>query len=81
MEPARFRIVRARILPVKRQSSPRAPPTPLPSAPARVSHLGRHVTDAPFIGIFPGLALSLTVLGFTLNGDCLRDALDLTFAG
>jgi peptide/nickel transport system permease protein len=26
--------------------------------------------------IFPGLAVSLTVLGFNLLGDALRDALD-----
>jgi len=32
--------------------------------------------SAPHIGIFPGLAIMLTVLGFNLLGDGLRDALD-----
>ncbi len=35
----------------------------------------RLVLDAPYTGIFPGLAISLTVLGFNLAGDGLRDAL------
>ena len=30
----------------------------------------------PLLTIFPGLALSLTVLGFNLFGDGLRDILD-----
>ncbi len=33
-------------------------------------------TQAPWIAIFPGLALSLTVLAFNLLGDSLRDTLD-----
>ena len=33
-------------------------------------------TRAPWIAIFPGLALSLTVLAFNLLGDSLRDTLD-----
>jgi peptide/nickel transport system permease protein len=36
------------------------------------------LTDSPYIGVFPGLAISLTVLGFNLMGDGLRDALDPT---
>jgi peptide/nickel transport system permease protein len=31
---------------------------------------------APWAAIFPGLAIGLTVLGFNLLGDGLRDALD-----
>jgi peptide/nickel transport system permease protein len=31
---------------------------------------------APWAAIFPGLAIALTVLGFNLLGDGLRDALD-----
>ena len=31
---------------------------------------------APWSSIFPGLAIALTVLGFNLLGDGLRDALD-----
>ena len=31
---------------------------------------------APWIAIFPGLAISLSVFAFNLFGDSLRDALD-----
>jgi peptide/nickel transport system permease protein len=34
-----------------------------------------HVTKAPWAGIFPGLAIFVTVLGFNLLGDALRDVL------
>ncbi|MFN0096637.1 MAG: ABC transporter permease [Dehalococcoidia bacterium] len=36
---------------------------------------------APWIAIFPGLALSITVLGFNLLGDALRDTLDPRLRG
>ena len=36
----------------------------------------RFLPDATWLMIFPGLAVSLTVLGFNLLGDGLRDALD-----
>jgi peptide/nickel transport system permease protein len=35
-----------------------------------------HIQDAPWTEIFPGLCIMLTVLGFNLIGDGLRDALD-----
>ena len=35
-----------------------------------------HVTKAPWAGIFPGLAIFVTVLGFNLLGDALRDVLE-----
>jgi peptide/nickel transport system permease protein len=35
-----------------------------------------HVTKAPWAGIFPGLAIFISVLGFNLLGDALRDALE-----
>ena len=31
---------------------------------------------APWMAIFPGLAISMAVFGFNLFGDSLRDALD-----
>ncbi|MCB1284885.1 MAG: ABC transporter permease [Microthrixaceae bacterium] len=34
-------------------------------------------SDAPYLLLFPGLAIVLTVLGFILVGDGLRDALDV----
>ncbi|CAN5698784.1 ABC transporter permease [soil metagenome] len=36
----------------------------------------RYILTAPYIGIFPGLGIALTVIGFNLAGDGLRDALD-----
>jgi len=36
---------------------------------------------APWMGIFPGLAIMLTVLGFNTLGDGLRDVLDPRFRG
>lgn len=35
-----------------------------------------YLMNAPWTMIFPGLAIMLTVLGFNLMGDGLRDALD-----
>ena len=51
---------------------------PTPEWGRLLSDAQRYVLDAPYIGIFPGLAISLTVLGFNLAGDGLRDALDPT---
>ena len=35
-----------------------------------------YASTAPWIAVFPGLAIALTVFGFSLFGDALRDALD-----
>jgi peptide/nickel transport system permease protein len=35
-----------------------------------------YILDAPWLGIFPGLAIMFTVMGFNFLGDGLRDALD-----
>jgi ABC-type dipeptide/oligopeptide/nickel transport system permease subunit len=35
-----------------------------------------YATTAPWIAIFPGLAIMLTVFGINLFGDALRDVLD-----
>lgn len=35
-----------------------------------------YATTAPWIAVFPGLAIMLTVLGVSLFGDALRDAID-----
>ncbi len=35
-----------------------------------------YLTTMPWWGVFPGLALAITVLGFNLFGDGLRDVLD-----
>jgi peptide/nickel transport system permease protein len=52
-------------------------PPPTPSWGADLSgNARRYFTHAPWMAIFPGLALSLVVLGFNLLGDALRDVLD-----
>lgn len=52
-----------------------------PPAPSWGTMLGtgrRYLEIAPWVGIFPGIAITLTVLGFNLFGDGLRDVLDPT---
>jgi peptide/nickel transport system permease protein len=36
----------------------------------------RYMELAPWVAIYPGLAIALAVLGWNLLGDALRDALD-----
>jgi peptide/nickel transport system permease protein len=40
-----------------------------------------YAEKAPWIGLFPGFAISLAVFGFSLFGDSLRDALDPKLRG
>jgi peptide/nickel transport system permease protein len=40
-----------------------------------------YALEAPWIAIFPGLAIALTVFGISLFGDALRDALDPKLRG
>jgi peptide/nickel transport system permease protein len=40
-----------------------------------------YAEKAPWIGLFPGVAISLAVFGFNLFGDSLRDALDPKLRG
>jgi peptide/nickel transport system permease protein len=50
---------------------------PTPSWGLMLSSTGRaFMEQAPWLAIFPGLAISLAVLGFNLFGDTLRDAWD-----
>jgi peptide/nickel transport system permease protein len=51
-----------------------SPPTPTWGNMIREGTL--HLTNAPWLSVFPGLAILATVLGFNLMGDGLRDALD-----
>lgn len=51
-------------------------PPPAPSWGAMLSDARGHLESYPLVAIFPGLAISLTVLGFNLLGDGLRDILD-----
>ena len=49
---------------------------PTPSWGIMLSQGRGYLEQAPWLGAFPGLAIFLTVLGFNLVGDGLRDALD-----
>ena len=50
---------------------------PAPSLGLMISESQSSFSSAPHLLIFPGLAIALTVLGFLLVGDGLRDALDV----
>lgn len=51
-------------------------PPPNPSWGLMLSDASRYMESAPWLVIFPGLALSILVLAFNLFGDALRDFLD-----
>ena len=40
-----------------------------------------YLQEAAFLSIFPGIAIVITVLGFNLIGDGLREALDPKLRG
>jgi ABC-type dipeptide/oligopeptide/nickel transport system permease subunit len=52
------------------------PPTPSWGAMIADGRDLSQLRGAPWTSVFPGLAIGLTVLGFNLLGDALRDALD-----
>lgn len=54
---------------------------PTPSWGAMISDGRDFLRTAPWISIFPGLAIGLVVLGFNLFGDGLRDAMDPRLRG
>jgi peptide/nickel transport system permease protein len=57
-------------------------PLPQPSWGAMLSGTGRRFMEvAPWLAIFPGLAISITVLAFNLFGDAVRDLLDPRLRG
>ena len=41
-----------------------------------LSDTQRYLAGAPHLAIFPGLAIVVAALGFTLLGEALREALD-----
>jgi len=49
---------------------------PSPSWGSMLNTAQRFLTQAPWMAVFPGLAIFVTVLAFNLLGDGLRDALD-----
>ena len=57
-------------------------PPPTPSWGSMLSGQGRtYMEQAPWLAIFPGLAITLTVLSFNLVGDALRDTWDPRLRG
>lgn len=57
-------------------------PPPTPTWGGMLSGTGRQFFEiAPWMAIFPGIAISLAVLGFNLLGDAIRDVLDPRLRG
>lgn len=57
-------------------------PPPIPSWGGMLSGAAqRYVRAAPWLAIAPGIAISLTVFGFNLLGDAIRDVLDPRLRG
>src|SRR5213594_3956968 len=57
-------------------------PPPYPSWGGMLSGSGRSFfSQAPWMALYPGLAISLAVLGFNMLGDALRDVLDPRLRG
>ena len=57
-------------------------PPPTPSWGGMLSGSGRtYMLKAPWMALFPGVALSLAVFGFNMLGDALRDLLDPKLRG
>ena len=44
-------------------------------------NVDRYLQSAPFLAVAPGLAIVISVLGFNLIGDGLREALDPKLRG
>ena len=54
---------------------------PVPSWGVMLSEGANYIWNAPFLCIFPGIAIIITVLGVNLFGDGLRDILDPRYMG
>ena len=51
-------------------------PLPAPEWGGMLSNGRKYIRDYPYMTIFPGLAILITVIAFNLIGDGVRDALD-----
>lgn len=49
---------------------------PTPAWGLMIQQAKQYLTQAPWMAIFPGLGIAMTVLGFNLFGDGIRDVLD-----
>jgi len=57
-------------------------PPPFPTWGSMLSGTGRaYMLQSPWLGIWPGLAISGAVFGFNMLGDALRDLLDPRLKG
>lgn len=57
-------------------------PPPVPSWGGMLSGVARtYITKAPLLSVWPGLAIGITVFGFNMLGDALRDVLDPRLRG
>lgn len=57
-------------------------PPPVPSWGGMLSGPARnYITQEPLLSVWPGLAIALTVFGFNMLGDALRDVLDPRLRG
>jgi len=56
-------------------------PPPNPSWGQMINNSTRYITQGPWMGIFPGLALSMVVFSINMLGDGLRDILDPRLRG
>ena len=54
---------------------------PTPAWGTMISDGRIHVVSNPWVSFFPGLAIIITVMGFNLLGDGLRDVLDVELSG
>jgi peptide/nickel transport system permease protein len=57
---------------------------PDPSTPewgAMLTDVNEYLQSAPFLAVVPGIAIILSVLGFNMIGDGLREALDPKLRG
>jgi peptide/nickel transport system permease protein len=52
------------------------PPPPTPSLGSIIGDGRDYILEAPWISLYPGIAIAVTVLGLNLLGDGLRDVLD-----
>lgn len=56
-------------------------PPPAPTWGNMLAAARPHMAAAPWLGIFPGLCIALTLLGINLFGDAIRDRLDPRMRG